>query len=147
MSLEILNEIHPLIAEAWSMGFDPILDQGAVVVLDLLPTSGEDVEQRAQSKSDLEKQIKGKEEEVRIYLHSLDNLQVMIDSKILGERIWIVGRKERLSGIPPQEVGYLPQEVIQIKKANWTNETLKKMHQIKKVFGGNILDIQRKRID
>ncbi len=147
MSLKILKEIHPLIAEAWSMGFDPILDQGAVVVLDPFPTSGEDVEQRAQSKSDLEKQIEGKEEEVRVYLHSLDGLQVMIDSKILGERIWIVGKKEMLSGLPPDEVGYFPQEVMRIKKGEWTDETLRKMHQIKKVFGGTLLDIQRKRID
>ncbi len=147
MTLKILNEIHPLIEEAWHMGFDPILDQTSVVVIDAVPVSGEENGQREQFRSDLERRIRDKEAEVCTYLRSLDGLRVKIDSKILGETIWIVGKKEMLSGLPHGAVGYFPQEVMRIKKAKWTDECLRKIHQIKKVFGGSILDVQRKPTD
>jgi len=144
MSLKILNEIHPLIAEAWSMGFDPVIQDNRVIVKDTLPTSDEDPIEREKSRLNLEERIQSQEADVVDYLKSLDQIVVKIDSRILAEQVWIVGRKERLSDIPPQEVGYLPQEVFRIKKANWTDETLRKIHRIKKVFGGTILDIERK---
>ena len=144
MNLKILSEIHPLIEEAWLQAFEPVIQDHRVIVKDALPTSDEDPIEREKSRLNLEARIQSKEADVVDYIKSLDQIVVKIDSKILAERVWIVGRKERLSDIPPQEVGYLPQEVFRIKKANWTNETLKKIHKIKKVFGGTILDIERK---
>jgi len=144
MNLKLLNETHPLIEEAWMNGFEPVIQDHRVMVQDALPTSDEDPFEREKSRLDLEERMQSKAADVIYYLKSLDDIVVKIDSKILVEQIWIVGSKKRLSEVPPQELAYLPQEVFRIKKANWSDETLRKIHRIKKIFGGTILDIEGK---
>jgi len=144
MNLKLLNETHPLIEEAWMNGFEPVIQDKRVIVKDSLPTSDEDPFEREKSRLDLEERMRSKGADVADYLKSLDEIVVKIDSKILADQVWIVGSKKCLSEILPQEVAYLPQEVFRIKKANWPDETLRKIHRIKKIFGGTILDIERK---
>ncbi len=141
MNLKILQEIHPIIAEAWEMGLDPDLDGDVIVLSDPLMDSGRSDEAREEKKLTLSRRIKGEAAAVRCYLRSVQSLMVKIESEKLGETVWIVGHKRLMKNIPAEEVGYFPQEVMRIKQAKWSDENLKKIHSIKKIFGGTIESI------
>ncbi len=142
MNLKILQDIHPIIAEAWEMGLDPDIDGNEIVLSDPLMDAGDSDTEREKKKLNLSRRIKGEAAAVRAYLRSVQGLMVKIESEKLGETVWIVGHKKLMDKIPAQEVGYFPQEVMRIKKANWSDENLKKIHSIKKIFGGTIESIK-----
>lgn len=143
MSLSILSKIHPLVETAWLLGLDLVIEYKRVVVKDLFVFTDKDTEERRRGKKGIEANIQKQEKEVRAYLESLSKLQVKIDSEILNDQVWIVGTKALLKKLPKNQVGYFPAEVMLIKKAQWSPDTLKKMHQIKKLMGGTIVDIQK----
>jgi len=143
MSLSILGKAHPLVEAAWLLGLDLEIEYNRVVIKDPYTFSEKDTEERRKAKKGIETNIQKQGKEVRAYLASLAELQVKIDSKILEDQVWIVGTKALMAKLPNNQVGYFPAEVMLIKKANWSPDTLKKMHQIKKLMGGTIIDIKK----
>ncbi|NKE73502.1 hypothetical protein [Candidatus Manganitrophus noduliformans] len=139
MKLEILNRIHPLVEEAWTKGFRIFIDEDKIVVRDLVGPGAEGSAVRQREADDLGRRIDQNKEEVWAYLQSLESVQVKIESKVLGESVWIVGSETVLKRLPQNQVAYLPEEIYKIKQANWSAETIRKIHQVKKFFGGSIL--------
>ncbi|MBI3803576.1 MAG: hypothetical protein HY282_07410 [Nitrospirae bacterium] len=139
MKIEILNKVHPLMAEAWTKGFRPSILEDKIILTDLLGASPESADLRKAEAEELRSRIDQNQEEVLIYLDQLESLQVKIDSKVLGDTVWIVGSEHALKRLPENQVGYLPEEIYRIKQAGWTEEHLRKVHQAKKFFGGTIM--------
>ena len=143
MAHHVLAAAHPLVREAWEAGLNPIIKEGDLIVLDPLPIPEEDALTRRGKIDDLERRIGKKKKEVLEYLKSLEKVKVLIYSKRLKDHVWIVGTEDLLATLPEGEVGYLPAELYRIKRANWPDELLQKIHQTKKILGGSILHIQR----
>lgn len=144
MTGNVLKDTHPLVREAWEAGFNPIVKDHDLIVLDPLPVSDQEGLAREGMIHDLERRIQEKKQDVLVYLRSLEQVKVLIHSKRLNDKVWIVGTEALLKTIPEGEVGYLPAEVYRIKVANWPDEILQKIHLTKKILGGSILHIQRR---
>lgn len=106
---------------------------------DLVGPGAEGSAVRQREADDLGRRIDQNKEEVWAYLQSLESIQVKIESKVLGESVWIAGSETVLKRLPQNQVAYLPEEIYKIKQANWSAETIRKIHQVKKFFGGSIL--------
>jgi len=139
MKIEILNKVHPLIVEAWTKGFRPSIIEDKIVLTDLVGGSPGSAEARKVETEDLYLRMERQREDVFIYLDQLESLQMKIDSKVLGDTVWIVGSESALKRLPNNQVGYLPEEIYKIKQAGWTENHLRKVHLAKKFFGGTIL--------
>lgn len=139
MKLDILNRVHPLIEEAWTKGFRLSFNGENISITDLVGPGGEGVPAREKEKKELTEKIEQKKDDVRIYLESLEMLQVKIQSKILGEAVWIIGCESLVKGLPKNEVAYLPEEVYKIKQGKLSPEVIQKLHTVKKFFGGTIV--------
>lgn len=139
MKIEILNRIHPLIEEAWKKGFRISISGAAFHIEDLRgPEAAGDAARLAETQ-DLIERMKQNEEDVWVYLESLERVQVKINSKVLGETVWIVGCQSVLKNLPQNEIGYLPEEIYKLNQSNYSQEAIKKLHLAKKIFGGTIL--------
>lgn len=139
MKIEILNRIHPLIEEAWKKGFRISISGASFHIEDLRgPEAAGDAARLAETQ-DLIKRMKQNEEDVWVYLESLERVQVKINSKVLGETVWIVGCQSVLKNLPQNEIGYLPEEIYKLNQSNYSQEAIKKLHLAKKIFGGTIL--------
>lgn len=139
MKLEILNRVHPLIEEAWKKGFRISISGAAFSIEDLLAPEAAGKEARVAETKDLIERMKEKEEDVWVYLKSLERLQVQINSQVLGETVWIVGCQSVLKNLPQNQIGYLPEEIYKLKQSNLSPEAIRKLHLAKKFFGGTIL--------
>jgi hypothetical protein len=144
MTANVLKDIHPLVEQAWEAGFNLIIREGDLIALDPLPlVSDQEIIVREGMLYNLKQRIEQKKQEVLVYLKSLEQVKVLIHSKRLNDKVWIVGTEALLKTIPEGEVGYLPAEVYRIKQAKFPDEILQKMHLTKKILGGSILHIQR----
>ncbi|MFY9268991.1 MAG: hypothetical protein WAO55_04495 [Candidatus Manganitrophaceae bacterium] len=144
MTANVLKDIHPLVEQAWEAGFNLIGREDDLIMLDPLPlVSDQEIIVRERILYQLQQRIEQKKQEVLVYLRSLEQVKVLIHSKRLNDKVWIVGTEALLKTLPDGEVGYLPAEVYRIKQSNFSDEILQKMHLTKKILGGNILHIQR----
>ncbi|HZR47203.1 MAG TPA: hypothetical protein VFA47_10890, partial [Candidatus Manganitrophaceae bacterium] len=111
MKIEILNKVHPLIVEAWTKGLRPSIIEDKIVLTDLVGGSPGSAEARKVETEDLYLRMERQREDVFIYLDQLESLQMKIDSKVLGDTVWIVGSESALKRLPNNQVGYLPEEI------------------------------------
>lgn len=139
MKLEILNRVHPLVEEAWKNGFRIKIVGASFMIEDAIGPGVAGEAARAREREELVKRIKEKEDDVWVYLESLERVQVKINSKVLGEPVWIVGCESVLKNLPENETGYLPEEIYRIKQNNLSADAIKKIHSIKKFFGGTVI--------
>jgi len=77
---------------------------------------------------------------------STRNLAIPIYSKILDEEIWFCSNEnmvEKIKGDNPEAVCYTADELLEIIKLDLTKERLKKFHEVKKTFRGQILKVNK----
>lgn len=66
------------------------------------------------------------------------------DGTWLKYRVWEVD--EKLFVVFEDQVGYTPEELEKLQFVEWSEETLKKIHTIKKAFGGEIFLAEKKEV-
>jgi len=71
-----------------------------------------------------------------------DQICVEVDSRLLGETIYIVSNEECLQHVSGEAVTYLPEEVEMIR--NMSDESLRYAHNVKKKYGGRIIRAEEK---